>query len=131
VRRASAILGLGWLLTIALTWPAHAAGLSAPVADCYAHNGTLTHSYTAAQLRNGLATMPADVKEYSACYDVLQRALLLKIGKLSGGDSSGGGGSFLPAWLIAVLAVLVLAGAGFAAVALRDRRRRLTEPDHP
>jgi hypothetical protein len=125
------ILGLGGLLALAPALPARATGLSPPVADCYAHNGTLTHSYTAAQLRNGLATMPADVKEYSVCYDVLQRALLQKIGRLSGGDASGGGGSFLPAWLIAVLAVLVVAGAGFGAVALRDRRRRLTEPDHP
>jgi hypothetical protein len=131
MRRALAILGLGWLLTLAAAWPAPAAALAPPVADCYVHNGTLTHSYTAAQLRTALATMPVDVKEYSVCFDVLQRALLQKIGKLSGGDSSGGGGSFLPAWLIAVLAVLVVAGAGFGAVALRDRRRRLAEPDRP
>jgi hypothetical protein len=131
VRRALAILSLGGLLTLAGGLSAHAAGLAAPVADCYAHNGTLTHSYTVAQLRTGLATMPADVKEYSVCYDVLQRALLQKIGKLSGGDTSGGGGSFLPAWLIAVLALLIVAGAGFGAVALRERRRRLAEPDHP
>jgi hypothetical protein len=98
------------------------------VADCYTHGGQLTGSYTAAQLRSGLATMPADIREYSACYDVLQRALLQKIGKLSGGDASGGGGSFLPVWLIVVLAMLVLGGAGFGVVALRNRPAAGPEP---
>jgi hypothetical protein len=101
--------------------PAAAAGLSPPVADCYAH-GTLTHSYTAAQLRAALANLPVDIKEYSACYNVLQQALLAKINKLSGGaGGSGGGGSFLPTWLIAVLALFVLVGAGFAGLSLRTR----------
>jgi hypothetical protein len=90
------------------------------VADCNT-NGRLTHSYSAAQLRNALATMPADIREYSPCYDVIQRALLQKIGKLSPGGSSGSGGSFLPTWLIVVIVVLVLGGAGFGAVALRNR----------
>lgn len=99
---------------------AAAAGLSAPVADCDAH-GQLTRSYSAAQLRNALATMPADVKEYTNCSDVIQRALLAKIGKLGGAGDSSGGGSFLPTWLLVVLILLVLAGAGLGAVALRNR----------
>jgi hypothetical protein len=119
VHRLFAILALGWLLSVLPVAPASAAALT-PVADCQLH-GQLTQSYTAAQLRNALATMPADVREYSDCYDILQRALYQKIGKLSGGGSSGGGGSFLPTWLIVVLAVLVLAGAGLGVAALRNR----------
>ncbi len=98
---------------------ATAAGLSAPVADCDTH-GQLTRSYSAAQLRSALATMPADVNEYTNCHDVIQRALLAKLGKL--GDAGGsGGGSFLPTWLLVVLILLVLGGAALGAVALRNR----------
>lgn len=103
-----------------LAVPANAAGVAPPVADCL-HNGQLTRTYTASQLRSALTTMAADVTEYSNCYAVIQRALLAKIGKLGPGSGSGGG-SFLPTWLIAVLAVLVLGGSGFAAVAIRRRR---------
>ncbi len=119
VRRLSAILALGWLIGVFPVASAGAAALT-PVADCSA-NGRLTQSYTAPQLRHGLATMPADVREYSGCYDILQRALYQKIGKLSGGGSSGGGGSFLPIWLIVVLAVLVIGGAAVGVAALRNR----------
>jgi hypothetical protein len=104
-----------------LVGPATAAGLTAPVADCVNNNGQLTHGYPAAQLRNALATMPGYLAEYSNCYAVIQRALFAKIHNLGGGPGSGGG-SFLPTWLIAVLAVLVLGGSGFAAVAIRRRR---------
>lgn len=110
-------LGLGcWLAGTGA-----AAGLSPPVADCNAH-GQLTHSYSAAELRGALATMPADVNEYTNCHDVIQRALLAKLGKLGGSGGSGGGGSFLPTWLLVVLVLLVLAGAGLGAVALRNRQ---------
>jgi hypothetical protein len=91
------------------------------VADCQLH-GRLTQSYSAAELRSALAGMPAYIREYSGCANVLQQALLAKIGKLNGGDSSGGG-SFLPTWLIVVLAVLVLGGVGFGVVAIRNRGR--------
>lgn len=111
----SAVLAAG-----ALAAPAGASGLSPPVADCYA-NGRLTHHYTAAQLRHALATMPADIQEYSPCPNVIRQALLDEIGALHDGGSGGGGGSFLPTWLIVVLVVLVLGGAGFGAVALRNR----------
>src|SRR5947209_5193343 len=75
------------------------------VTDCNTH-GKLTRHYSVPQLRNALATLPADVKEYTDCYDVIQRALLLQVGGSShgggsdrkGGSSPGGGsgGSFLP-----------------------------------
>ena len=98
-----------------------AAGVSPPVADCSAH-GTLTRHYSASELQNALATMPTDVKEYTSCPDVIQRALLAQLGSVSGGGG-GGGSSFLPGWVIAVLVVLVLAGAAAGAMAVRNRRR--------
>lgn len=105
----------------ALPGTSAAAGLSAPVADCNTH-AQLTRHYSVAELRSALATMPADVKEYSNCADVIQRALLAQLGGLHGGGGSGsGGGSFLPTPLIVVLALLVVAGAGFGIYAWRRR----------
>jgi hypothetical protein len=101
--------------------PAAAAGLSPPVADCSAH-GRLTHHYPASELRTAINTMPADVAQYTNCPNVIRNALVSQIGPVGAG-TGGGGGSFLPGWLIAVLVVLVLGGAGLAAVALRNRRR--------
>ena len=103
---------------------AHATGLSAPVADCNTH-ARLTQHYSVQQLRSALATMPADIKEYTNCPDVLQRALLAQLGGLHSGGSGGsgqGGGSFLPTSLVVVLALLLVAGAGFAVYAWRQRR---------
>jgi hypothetical protein len=91
-----------------------------PTADCNA-NSRLTAHYTPAQLRRSLATMPADVKEYTDCYDVIQRTLLSELGQLKGNGSGGSGGSFLPTPVLVVLIVLVLGGAGLATVALRRR----------
>lgn len=59
------------------TSPAAARGTA--VADCIAHGG-LTRSYSVAQLRIAVATMPAHVKEYTDCYDVIQQALGAEIG---------------------------------------------------
>lgn len=113
----------GGLYSGSLPGTALAAGLSAPVADCAAH-GQLTRHYPASELRQALATMPADVASYTNCPDVIRRALLSEIGAISGGDSTAGtGGSFLPGWVIAVLVVLVLIGAGAGAMAVRNRRR--------
>ena len=44
------------------------------VHDCTA-NGRLTHPYTASQLRRALATMPATIKAYTDCSNVIRRAL--------------------------------------------------------
>lgn len=99
---------------------ASAAGVPAPVADCL-KNGQLTHHYSPAELQHALATMAADVGEYSNCSAVIQQALYADIGHLHG-DSTGGSGSFLPTWLLVLLIVLVLGGAAFAAVAIRRRR---------
>jgi hypothetical protein len=103
--------------------PAAAANVSQVISDCNTH-GRLTQRYSVAQLRTALNTMPADVKEYTDCYDVIQRTLLAQLGgaHTGGGGDSGSGSAFLPTPLIVVLAVLALAALGFAAVALRRRR---------
>lgn len=99
----------------------HASGAAPdPTADCNA-NGRLTQHYTPAQLREALATMPADTKEYTDCYDVIQRTLLSELGQLKGSGSGSSGSSFLPTPVLIVLIVVVLAGAGIATVALRRR----------
>jgi hypothetical protein len=125
-RRSSTLAAAAAVLVVALLAAAPAsARLSKAVADCNAHT-RLTHTYTAAQLRTALNTMPADVKEYTNCYDVIQRALLAQIGstKVDGGGGDGGGGSsFLPTPLLIVLGVLVVGAGAFAVVA---RRRRST-----
>ena len=111
---------LGGLPVLLVASPSWAAGLSPPVADCNLHGGRLTKSYTAAQLKNGLATMPVDIREYSGCYDVLQQALLAQIHGLNGVGSAGGG-SFLPVWMIVVLGLLGVGAGGFGIVAWRNR----------
>jgi hypothetical protein len=102
------------------------AGLSPAVEDCDAH-AQLTRHYTVAQLRTALATMPVDVREYTNCGDVIQRALLAEAGTLRGhGGSGDGGGSFLPTWLIVVVALLVAGGASFVVYAWRQRESEAT-----
>lgn len=118
------LLSLVLLFALASSASAAAATGTQAIVDCNAH-GKLTSSYSIAALRNALATMPADVKEYTNCSDVIQRALL---GQLAGrhiapaSGSGHGSGSFLPTWLIVVLALLVLGAV--AAGALSARRRR-------
>jgi hypothetical protein len=118
--RLVAVLLLSGILAAPLAPTAARAAASNPTADCNA-NSRLTAHYTPAQLRHALATMPADVKEYTDCYDVIQRTLLADLGQLHGSGSGGSGGSFLPTPVLIVLIVLVLGGAGLATVALRRR----------
>src|SRR5437868_6292312 len=98
-----------------------ATGSSAVIADCNAH-GKLTRTYTVKELRTALQTMPADVKEYTNCYDVIQQALL---GQISGSKSTGSagsgasGGSSVPTWLIVLLVLLGLSALTLGAVAVR------------
>jgi len=102
--------------------PGLAAATSPAVADCNAHS-RLTAQYTATQLRGALATMPADVKEYTDCYDVIQRVLLADLGgtHVNGAGSGGSGGSFLPVPVLIVLGVLVVTAAGYGIAAARRR----------
>jgi hypothetical protein len=106
-------------------------GLAAPVAlgaggnpiinDCQ-NTGRLTHAYTLQQLQHALAVMPATVKQYTSCYDVINQGIeTVKAGHQTG-PKNGGGGSFLPTWVIVILVVLVLAAVTFGAIAIRQRR---------
>jgi hypothetical protein len=121
-RRSSAVIAVVAVLAAGLLAAAPAsAALSGAVADCNTHT-RLTQTYTAAQLRTALNTMPADVKEYTDCYDVIQRALLADIGGIKADSGGGGGGSsFLPTPLLIVLGVLVVAAGVFAVIAYRRR----------
>ncbi len=116
------ILAAGAAATLLTAAPA-SAKFTAPVADCNAHT-QLTRHYTPAQLKQALNTMPSDVKEYTDCYDVINRAYLAAIGEIKSGapaSSSTGGSSFLPTPLLVLLGVLIVAAAGFGIVALRRR----------
>jgi hypothetical protein len=112
------------ICALAAIAPAVHAATPAPTADCTAH-GHLTQGYSVSQLRTSLAQMPADVQEYTNCYDVVRSALLAQISGThpgSGGSSSGSGGSFLPTPVLVVIVVLALGGATAGAAAIRRRR---------
>jgi len=68
--------------------------------------------------------MPADVQEYTDCYNVIHNQLLAEIPgghHSAGGSSSSGGGSSFPTALLAGLIVLVVIGAGAGAYAMTRR----------
>ncbi len=100
------------------------------ITDCNNH-GTLTAHYSSDALRNALANMPADVREYTDCYDVIEKQLFAQLGTSStggsGGSGSSSGGSVLPTWLVIVIVVLALAALTFGALAIRRRRLEGTE----
>ncbi len=117
----------------ALPVPSALAAGNAVINDCQA-NGSLTHPYTVRQLRHALSVMPASVKQYTSCFDVVQNALV-SARKHNGTapvskSSKGGGSSFLPTPVIIILVVLILAALTFGALAIR-RRRSGIDPDGP
>jgi hypothetical protein len=119
-----AMLGaVAGLTCAAFAAPAGAVSLNPVVADCNAH-GRLTQTYSLGELQTAISTLPADVKEYTDCFDVINRALLAQTGSHSHTGSGGGGsgGSFLPTPVIVILVLLVLAAATFGAMAVRRRR---------
>jgi hypothetical protein len=69
--------------------------------------------------------MPADIQEYTDCYNVIHNELLAQIpnAHLSGGGAStgGGGSSFLPTPLLVALIVLVVGGMAAGGFALQRR----------
>jgi hypothetical protein len=106
-----------------------AAGGNAVIDDCQS-NLKLTHNYTLQELRHALAVMPASVKQYTSCYDVITQGILtVKAGKTTG--PKGGGGSFLPTPVIIILVLLILAGVTFGAIAIRQRRASPGDGDPP
>src|SRR4249919_3135612 len=99
-------------------------GAAEAIADCNNHAGLTAH-YSAATLRAALATMPVDVREYTDCYDVIQKQLFAQLGTSGSGGSgttgSGSGGSFLPTPVLVIIILLVLAALTLGAIAIRRR----------
>jgi hypothetical protein len=117
---ACAVVGIGGFGAAATR--AAAAGGNAAINDCQTH-GELTRTYTVAQLKQAIKVMPASVKQYGDCYDVIEGAIANHSRTGTAGSSSGSsGGSFLPTPVIVILVVLILAAVTFGAIAIRRRR---------
>ncbi len=108
-----------------LAAPAALGSASQVITDCNAH-AKLTRHYSAADLETALNTLPADVREYTGCYDVIHSQLLSQLGSVKGGSGAdpASGGSFLPTPLIVLLAMLGVVVVGLLAVAVRRRGAR-------
>ncbi len=121
-RRLTRTTVVAAVLGLALLCASPALSAQDPViADCIA-NQQVTGNYTVAQLRHALNTLPPTTKEYTNCYDAINRALQAKLGTGHGnGASDSSGGSFLPTWLVIVLILLVLAAAVYGVLAYRQR----------
>ncbi len=118
----------------ALLVPSQALALSPVITDCNTHNA-LTHHYSVSQLRHALATMPADVKEYTACYQIIDDQLFRQLGRRVPGSGSGssGGGSFVSTPILIAVIVVILLGGGLAYAAWRrgEERGEPSDPDDP
>jgi len=127
MRRLSILIGLIVVLTPAFNHaPAARASAAQALADCNAKN-RLTGQYSVADLSQALTTMSAEIREYTDCYDVIQRTLSAEIGSshqagTAGSREGSGSGGFLPTPLLVVLVVLVVGAASFGVVAVRRRR---------
>ncbi len=120
IRRLMVLVCVACALAVALPGVAFA---GSPTSDCNAH-GRLTQHYSDSQLQTALAEMPADVQEYTNCYDVIHSALLAQISGIpghAGTSSSDSGGSFLPTGVIVAIVVVVLVGTTAGAFAVRRR----------
>jgi hypothetical protein len=80
---------LALLLAGALATAAHASGADV-VRDC-TDDGQLSKTYSAKEIADALAHLPADVDEYSDCRDVLRRAQLRAASGGSNKNNGGGG----------------------------------------
>jgi hypothetical protein len=122
-RRLTALVcALCVLAVAAVATPALGAG-NPILTEC--KTGKLSHPYTVSQLRHALNVMPADLKQYSSCFDVVQQALVTarrNHGTLPAPKNQGSGGSFLPTPVIIILVILILAAVTFGALAVRRRR---------
>lgn len=137
--RRRLITALALVSAIALGAPGLVAAASGGTAaqaitDCNDHAG-LTAQYSVATLRTALATMPVDVREYTDCYDVIQKQLFAQLGTSgSGGSGTTGGsssGSVIPTPLLILIIVLVLAALTFGAISIRRRSTDGPSDDGP
>jgi hypothetical protein len=76
------------LAALGLAAPAAHADYRAAIRDC-ADDGVLQGSYTRQELRQALSHLPADLREYSDCTQVLNRALASLANKNNGSRSVG------------------------------------------
>jgi hypothetical protein len=93
--------------------------------DCNDH-AQLTQQYSTGDLQGALSTMGADEKEYTDCYDVIQRALLADVGRLHPGTVNSqqpGSSSFLTTPLIISISVAAAAAAAVAVLGAGRRRK--------
>ena len=127
IRRAILALVLSCAVALAAPVAAGAAGADTPsaaISDCNDH-GQLTAHYSPSTLRAALAQMPVDVREYTDCYDVIERQLFKELGQstpgAAGTPASSSSGSGLPTWLLVVIVLLALAAVTFGALAIRRR----------
>src|SRR5437764_5099702 len=135
-RRAITLFAL--VCAVALGAPAAAGAASggtapAAISDCNDH-GKLTTHYSPATLRTALAQMPVDVREYTDCYDVIERQLFAELGQakpgaVTGTPAASSSGSGLPTWLLVVIVLLALAAVTFGALAIRRRSAVAEGPD--
>jgi hypothetical protein len=109
------------LVTLAATAPPVLADANAVIKDCN-NNGRLTQHYSTHDLQRALSIMPASIKQYTNCLDVIHRQLDLQLSGKDNGGGGGSGGSFLPTPVIVILVLLALAAVTFGAVAVRRRR---------
>ena len=124
MRRNALIVLCTGLAALALAAPAFAASGAAAIADCEKHN-KLTAQYSDAELQNALATMPANVQEYTNCVQVIQQQLIqqsARAARTTVRREAAGGGSFLPTPVIVILVLLALGGVTFGAFEIRRRR---------
>jgi len=131
MRRLTTVLAL---VCVVLAAPSAAVAVGATsstpsqaISDCYAHS-RLTAHYSTDTLRKALVQMPADIREYSDCYDVIEKQLFVQEGSNSSGGSgtpvsgSGSSGSVIPTALLIVVVLLALAAVTFGALAIRRQR---------
>ncbi|MBV9803148.1 MAG: hypothetical protein JO130_08170 [Solirubrobacterales bacterium] len=126
-RRVITLLALVCALSLGVPALATAASGGTPaqaITDCNDHS-QLTRQYSTSVLRAALAQMPADVREYTDCFDVIERQLFKQLGNTkpgtSGTTTTSSGSSFLPTWLLVVIVLLALAAITFGALAIRRR----------
>ena len=93
------------------------------LSDCNDH-AQLTQRYSPGDLQGALSTMGADQKEYTDCYDVIQRALLADLGRLHPATTSSqrvGGSSFVTTPVIILIGVVGFVGGAVAFLGVRRR----------
>jgi hypothetical protein len=109
-------------VSLVLALPAAASTQSQIIQDC-STQGRLTRDYSLGDLQAALHHLTASTTEYSSCADVLNRAIAAKIASQTAAPATAGsGGSFLPAPVLVILVVLLLAAGGFGVQAIRRRR---------